>query len=139
MPHLIAYIAVLIVFTVIDGFWLKIMGNAFYRPLLGDILAPDLRYGPAVAFYLLYPMGVVYFAARPGFRARSLMIAINNGVLFGAFAYGTYELTNYATLRNWTIEITLIDIAYGALLSGFAAAIGMTAMRLVAARRGTDD
>ena len=132
MTYVIAYIAALIVFGAIDAVWLTTMGAVLYRPALGDILAPNLRVVPAIAFYLMYPIGIVVFAVLPGLRAQSPLAAASLALLFGALAYATYDLTNYATLRNWTLQITVIDIGYGALASSIAATVGYFAVRLVA-------
>lgn len=121
MTYLIAYLSALVVFGLVDAGWLATMGNLLYRPLLGDILAPTVRIAPALAFYLLYPVGITVFAALPGIRSGSLSTTLILGLLFGAIAYGTYDLTNQATLRIWPVQITLIDIAYGAVASGLAA------------------
>src|ERR1700734_1543899 len=131
MTYVIAYVAVLIVFGTIDAVWLTTMGALLYRPALGDILAQNLRVAPAVAFYLLYPIGVVAFAVLPGLRAQSPLAAAALALLFGALAYATYDLTNYATLRNWTLQITVIDIGYGALASSIAATVGYFAVRAI--------
>jgi uncharacterized membrane protein len=120
MSYIISYISVLIVFGVIDAGWLTFVGPLLYRPVLSDILAPSVRLAPAIAFYLSYPIGVLVFAVVPGLRTGSALSTLSLALLFGAIAYGTYDLTNYATLRNWTLLITIIDIAYGALLSGIA-------------------
>jgi uncharacterized membrane protein len=116
-----AYVIVLVVFGVIDATWLSTMGNVLYRPALGDILAANLRVAPAVAFYAMFPIGVVVFAVMPALKAGSLGTAAIYGLLFGAIAYGTYDLTNYATLRNWNLQITVIDIVYGAVATAIAA------------------
>jgi uncharacterized membrane protein len=132
MTYVIAYVAVLIAFGTIDAVWLTTMGSVLYRPALGDILAPGLRVAPAVAFYLLYPIGIVVFAVLPGLRTQSPLAAAALALLFGALAYATYDLTNYATLRNWTLQITVVDIGYGALASSIAATVGYFAVRLIA-------
>jgi uncharacterized membrane protein len=129
MTYLVAYVAALVVFGIIDAAWLNSMGKILYRPTLGDILLTDLRIAPAIIFYLAYPIGVVVFAVMPGLRANSILVAFLSALLFGAIAYGTYDLTNYATLRNWTLQITLIDICYGALVSGIAAAAATLLVR----------
>lgn len=129
MTFFAAYISVLVVFGIIDAGWLSTMGNILYRPVLGDILVSNLRLAPAVAFYLMYPIGVVAFAVVPGLRAGSLVTAFLLAVLFGALAYATYDLTNYATLRNWTMQITLVDICYGAAASGIAGAVAFLVAR----------
>jgi uncharacterized membrane protein len=133
MAYVISYVAVLIVFGIIDAGWLNTIGKLLYRPALGDILLDDLRIVPAIVFYLAYPIGVVVFAVTPGLRSDSLLVAFLSALLFGALAYGTYDLTNYATLRNWTLQITAIDICYGAAASGIAAIVAMLAARAFAA------
>ena len=132
MTYLVAYLAALVVFGVIDAVWLTTMGNLIYRPLLGELLAPTVRIAPAIAFYLLYPVGITVFAALPAIRSGSLSTALILGLLFGAIAYGTYDLTNQATLRVWPLQITLIDIAYGAVASGLAAMAAFAVARWLA-------
>ena len=132
MTYLVAYVTVLLVFGAIDATWLSTMGPVIYKPALGDILAPSLRAGPAIAFYAMYPIGVVIFAVLPALRTQMPTTAVALAALFGALAYGTYDLTNYATLRNWNLQITLLDIVYGALASGIAATAAYYAIRAIA-------
>ncbi|HEV2502731.1 MAG TPA: DUF2177 family protein [Mesorhizobium sp.] len=132
MTYIVAYIASLIVFGALDAIWLTTMTSRIYRPVLGDILLSDLRIAPALAFYLLYPVGLVVFAAMPALRAGSAGTALGHGALFGLIAYATYDLTNYATLRSWTLQITLIDLAYGTVVAGLTALAAYQAARWVA-------
>jgi uncharacterized membrane protein len=132
MSYIIAYVAVLLVFGTIDAVWLSTMGPLIYRPALGDILEPSLRIAPAIAFYLMYPVGVVVFAVLPALRAQTPLTGAALALLFGALAYATYDLTNYATLRNWNLQITVLDIVYGALASGIAATVAYFAVRALA-------
>ena len=119
MPtYLAAYVIALLVFAALDIVWLTTMGAALYRSTLGDILLTSVRIEPAVAFYLLFPLGIVVFAVAPALKAGSPPAALFYGGLFGLIAYATYDLTNYATLRNWTLKITAIDMAYGAIVVG---------------------
>lgn len=129
MAYMIGYIAVLISFGAIDAVWLRFMGPVLYRPTLGDILLPDIRIAPAVAFYLIYPLGLLAFAVFPGLKSGSAGAAFGSGVLLGAIAYATYDLTNFATLRNWTLAITVLDIGYGAIASGLAALVAFLVVR----------
>jgi uncharacterized membrane protein len=129
MTYIAAYVVVLLVFGAIDAGWLSTMGPLIYRPTLGDILVPSLRIAPAVAFYAIYPIGIVVFAVLPALRTQSPMTGMTQALLFGAIAYATYDLTNYATLRNWTLQITVLDIAYGALASNIAATAAYFAVR----------
>ncbi len=132
MTYIVAYIASLIVFGALDAIWLTTMTSRIYRPVLGDILLSDLRVAPALAFYLLYPVGLVVFAAMPALRAGSAGTALAHGALFGLIAYATYDLTNYATLRSWTLQITLIDLAYGTVVAALTALAAYQAARWVA-------
>jgi len=132
VTYIVAYIASLIVFGALDAIWLTTMTSRIYRPVLGDILLSDLRVAPALAFYLLYPVGLVVFAAMPALRAGSAGTALAHGALFGLIAYATYDLTNYATLRSWTLQITLIDLAYGTVVAGLTALAAYQAARWVA-------
>lgn len=133
MTYVAAYVAALVVFAVIDGAWLYFMGQYLYKPTLGEILAPDVRLGPAIAFYLLFPVGLTIFGVEPALKSGSMSTAIVYGALFGLFAYATYDLTNFATLKNWTLQITLIDITYGAIVAGLASAAGYSTARALSA------
>jgi uncharacterized membrane protein len=130
----LAYIVVTIVFVALDGAWLSIMGPMLYKPALGDMLADKVRLAPAIAFYLLYPIGIEIFALVPALRAGSVGHAALYGALFGLFAYATYDLTNAATLRQWTTQITLTDMAWGAVATGLCATIAVLACRAVMTR-----
>jgi len=131
MIYMAAYAGSLIFFGILDALWLWSMSSRIYRPVLGDILLSDMRIWPALTFYFLYPVGLTFFATSPALKSGLWTVAILNGALFGAFAYGTYDLTNYATLRNWTLQITLIDIVYGAVLSSVASLAGYWVARAV--------
>jgi len=133
LNYALAYVASLILFAAVDVTWLMTMGARLYKQTLGDILLPSVNIAPAIAFYLIYPAGLVLFAIVPALKSGGVSYALLNGALFGFFAYATYELTNYATLRNWTLQITIVDIAYGAIASG-AVAAAVTA--LVSSWRG---
>ncbi len=102
MLYAIAYVTILVPFVIVDAIWLTVMGSRLYRPTLGDILLPTLNAPPAVVFYLIYPIGILVFATLPALKAGSVSPALLYGALFGAMAYATYDLTNFATLRNWT-------------------------------------
>ena len=129
MSHLIAYIAALLVFGILDAIWLWTMSGRLYRPVLGDILLSDLRMAPALVFYFLYPLGLTFFAIAPALKSGEWYAAALYASFFAIIAYGTYDLTNYATLRNWTLEITIIDLAYGTPVSAIAAIAGFMAAR----------
>jgi uncharacterized membrane protein len=129
MVYLVGYVVALVAFGAIDALWLSVMGALLYRPTLGDILLAEIRIGPAIAFYLVYPLGVLMLAVLPALKSSSIAAAIGSGIVLGTVCYATYDLTNFATLRNWTLQLTLLDIAYGAIVSGLAAAVAFWAAR----------
>ncbi len=117
------YLVCLLILSVIDGLWLGFFAKKFYARQLSALMAPRVRWGAAVAFYLLYPAGLLLFVLQPAFFLGSWQYALYQGMFFGVVAYGTYDLTNHATLRGWPTIITIVDIAWGALVSGTAAAL----------------
>jgi uncharacterized membrane protein len=124
LVYSVSYIAASGLFFIVDMVWLSIMASRFYRPTLGDMALSGVNVAPAIAFYILYPIGLVIFAILPGLRSGSMTTALLYGALFGFFTYATYDLTNQATLRNWTIQLTLVDIAWGSALAAAAAMAG---------------
>lgn len=133
MQYIALYALILLPFCILDAIWLSSMASILYKPTLGDILLATPKIAPLVAFYLMYPIALVLFAGVPAMKAGSAMPALVYGALFGAFAYATYDLTNFATLRNWTLQLTMIDVLWGTVASGLASAIGyVVAIRLVA-------
>jgi uncharacterized membrane protein len=128
MFFLVGYVAFLIVFGVMDFSWLSVTVPKLYLPVLADSAAANMRVAPAIVFYLFYAVGAVYFGASPGVTA-GLRTAFLSGLFFGAVAYGTYDLTNYATLKNWSLALTIIDMAWGAFATGVACVAACAAMR----------
>jgi uncharacterized membrane protein len=130
MKTLAVLAATLIVFAGVDFLWLSRMAGAFYRPAMGGLALDGVRTGPAVIFYLLYALGVAFFAVQPGLAAQSWQSAALHGLAFGLVAYGVYDLTNQATLKHWPLALTLVDMAWGSFLTGLAALAGYGAGRL---------
>ncbi len=122
--NLIAYIGAALATLGLDAIWLGTMANRLYRPIIGDMMLDGFRPVPALAFYLLYVLGLVIFAIQPAFATGRWTTALSSGALFGFFAYATYDLTNQATLKNWATTLTLADMAWGTLLSALAASAG---------------
>jgi uncharacterized membrane protein len=127
MTYAVGYIAALVVFLAADMVWLGTMVNRIYRPALGDILSSSVNLPPALVFYLIYPIGLMIFAVLPGLKSGSVATAAIYGALFGFFTYATYDLSNYATLRNWTLPVTIVDIAWGTVLGTLTATAGYLA------------
>ena len=124
MSLVASYVMTLIVFTGVDFIWLGLIANGYYRSQIGHLMAGQINMTAAVAFYLVYVAGLMFFAVQPaalsGGPAKGLML----GAMFGFFCYATYDLTSLATLKNWSLPLSLIDMAWGAALSGVAAAAG---------------
>ena len=121
---LIAYIATGIAFAMIDSIWLRSMYTRLYQPEIGEMLMRGMRWGPAVAFYLLYIAGMLIFAVNPALANGRWQTALVQGALLGFFCYMTYDLTNYATLKVWSLKVTVLDMIWGTFLTGSAAAVG---------------
>lgn len=120
---LLSYIITLVIFTGIDFIWLGRMGDVVYRPVMGNMALEGFRAAPAVAFYLIFAAGVVYFAVSPALASGQWQTALVKGALLGFFAYATYDLTNQATLKNWTTFLSLIDLGWGTVLTGVSATL----------------
>lgn len=123
MKYGVAYLTSLVTFFAVDMVWLGMMAKRFYRPTLGDILLPGVNMAPAIVFYILFPIGLVFFAVAPALRAGSISTALMYGAMFGFFTYATYDLTNQATVRNWTTQLTVVDAAWGSVLAAATAAV----------------
>ncbi|MGA1834637.1 DUF2177 family protein [Rhizobium wenxiniae] len=122
--YLVAYFIALIVMVLIDAVWLSTMADRLYRPVMGDMLAPQFTLVPALVFYLIYPAGLVFLAVRPALRQGALSAAILSGAVLGFTAYATYDLTNQATLIRWSTALTLADLCWGTFLSAIASGAG---------------
>jgi uncharacterized membrane protein len=107
--------------------WLGLIAKAMYQQAIGHLMAAQPKLLPASAFYVLYAAGLMIFAVMPHAGDAGWSKAVLTGALFGFFAYATYDLSNLATLRNWPVDLTLVDMAWGTLLSAAAAAAGKAA------------
>jgi uncharacterized membrane protein len=130
--YVLSYLAAGIVMLGIDAVWLGVMGSAFYRPMLGDMLQEKFSPAPAAIFYLLYVAGIVIFGVTPAFESGRWTTALTHGALLGFFAYATYDLTNQATLRHWPTLVTIVDLSWGTTLTGVSATLGYLIARTVA-------
>jgi uncharacterized membrane protein len=126
MRHLIAYAASAVVFLGLDLLWLGVLARGFYVRQMGDLLREPPNLGIAGLFYLVYVGGVLLFAVVP---AQSWRHALLLGIALGVVAYGTYDLTNLATLRRWPPALAAVDLAWGSALTGLAALAGYLAAR----------
>jgi len=111
------YFITLIAFLAIDMVWLGLVARTFYRNYLGFLMTPTTNWIAAVLFYLLFILGILVFVVVPGLQDNSFKATILRAVLFGLVTYATYDLTNLATVKNWPVLITVIDMAWGTILS----------------------
>lgn len=117
----VAYFVTAILFGVLDALWLGKMVPTVYRPEIGEMLMKGWRPAPALVFYALYMLGIQIFAVAPALKTGQWHTALLWGALFGFFCYMTYDLTNYATLKVWSLKVTIIDIIWGTVATGVAA------------------
>jgi uncharacterized membrane protein len=131
---MLSYFVTLVVMVALDFVWLGRMGDVLYRPVMGDMALPGFRIAPAIAFYLLFVGGVVYFAVAPALASGGARDAALNGAIFGFCAYATYDLTNQATLKNWSTMLSAIDMGWGTALTAVSATTAYFVVSVVAAR-----
>lgn len=117
-----SYLLTVPVFFAVDMLWLGFVARNFYAKQLHAFLSPNINWTAAIIFYLIYIVGIVYFAVIPGMEKNSLKIVLTHAAMFGGIAYATYDLTNLATLHNWPIPIVIVDICWGIALTTIVAA-----------------
>lgn len=115
-----AYAVAAGVFLLLDAVWLTTMASRLYRPAIGHLMRPDFDLTAAALFYTLYLLGIVVFVVR---SAQSSGQAFARGALFGLICYATYDLTNQATLVGWPWHVTVVDLVWGAFVTGSSAAV----------------
>ena len=117
------FLIALPVFFVIDMIWLVLVAKKFYNRHLGFLMRPDINWYAAGLFYLLFIAGLVVFVISPAVEKHSLLHALLYGTLFGLITYATYDLTNLATLRDWPMLVTVVDLLWGMVLSASVSVI----------------
>ena len=127
--YLAAYSATLVLLLALDLLWIGVIAKSMYQEGIGHLMAEQPRIAVALVFYLLYPVGLVWFVVLHGGPASDWKTAALHGALFGFFAYATYDLTNLATLRDWPVSLAAIDVAWGTAVSAVCAAAGRLALK----------
>ena len=110
------------VFFAIDMVWLGLVASDFYKSRLGDLMGP-INWPAAIIFYLVFLVGLTFFAIYPAAMKGSVITALTLGALFGFFTYATYDLTNLATLRDWPLSVSIVDMIWGTVLGGAVTAV----------------
>ncbi len=112
-----SYLVALVVFLAVDALWLGVIAKDFFLSQLGPVLPLTLLVAPALVFYFLFAAAIVFFAVEPALKCGSLRSAIMRGAFFGLVTYGAYDLTNHATIVNWPVIVTVVDMTWGSFLT----------------------
>jgi len=126
---IISYVLTAMVFFAIDLTWLGLVAKNMYNRNIGHLMSAQVNWVAAVVFYLAFIVGIQVFAVYPSVDKDSLLRAVVLGALFGFFTYSTYDLTNLATLKDWPLSITIVDIAWGMVLTSVVSAVGFYIVR----------
>lgn len=129
MKILTLYLITALIFLVIDAIGLRLLIKPVFERHVAHLFADPFRVVPAALFYLGYVAGLLWFVALPALQNGNTVNALAGGVLLGLLAYGTYEFTNYATLRDWSLDQVLVDTLWGGFLTGFSAWAGVVITR----------
>ncbi len=122
MSYLKMYFIALVIFLIVDSIWLGVVAKDLYQNEIGHLLKENFNFIAALIFYLFFIAGVVFFVINPSIEKQDIIFAIYAGFLLGALTYATYDLTNLATLRDWPIKVTVIDIIWGGFITSFVSA-----------------
>lgn len=118
-----SYVSAFLVFFAIDMLWLGLIAKNFYGAKLGHLMTPKVLWTPAFIFYMLFVAGILFFVVFPALQKGSWTYALGAGALFGLITYATYDLTNLATLKDWPLAVTLVDLVWGSVLSASTATL----------------
>lgn len=128
---IISYLLTTVVFLVIDMVWLGFVAKTLYRKYLGALLSDTVNWSAAIIFYLIYIVGIFIFVISPAVEKQSVIRAVLLGAVFGLIAYATYDLTNYATLKGFPLNIVFIDLAWGAVLTALVSLAGYYIVKFI--------
>jgi len=131
LRYLVAYAAAAIVFLGLDALWLGRIAIGLYRREIGMLLLERPNLVIAGIFYLLFVVGIVVLAIAPALAGGGWLAALGLGAVLGLVAYGTYDITNLATLKHWSVPLTIVDIAWGTVLTALSAGAGYWAVVLL--------
>ena len=123
MDYAKRYLLAFVVFLVLDMVWLAVISPKMYKRYIGHLMADKVNYAAAAAFYLLFIAALLFFVVDPALAKGSLGYALFAGGFFGLALYATYDLTNLATLRDWPVFITLVDLAWGTFICSVTSAV----------------
>lgn len=128
LKWIIAYGVAALSFLMLDAVWLRWASVNLYKPVIGEIMAKDFNLPAAIAFYLIYIAGMCWFAIKPGLEGGGVQAAMLNGILLGALCYATFDLTSQAVMKMWSTQISVLDILWGAFVTGAASSLACWAV-----------
>ncbi len=131
MDFLITFVLTFAIFIIIDLIWLGVIARTFYKNQLGHLMAERVNWTAAIVFYSLFIVGLVVFVINPAIDASSVARAFMLGGLFGLIAYATYDLTNLATLKDWPILVTVVDLAWGTALGALTSGLSYLVVQAI--------
>lgn len=125
------YLITLVVFFAIDMIWLGLVAKTFYQSQIGYLMKATPNWTAAILFYLLFIVGLVVFVINPSLAKHSWTQALMLGALFGLISYSTYDLTNLATVKNWPLMVTVVDLIWGTVLSASVSVVSYHVIRFL--------
>ncbi|MGA3014894.1 MAG: DUF2177 family protein [Bacteroidales bacterium] len=127
---ILSYIITILVFIALDMAWLGLVAKNLYRKYLGSLLSEKVNWIAAIAFYLIFIAGIFIFVIYPSVEKQSITRAMILGAVFGFITYATYDLTNYATLKDFPLTIVFIDLVWGAVITSLVSLVGFYIVKL---------
>ena len=124
LTYVKAYFGALFAFCAMDGLWLGFLATDFYFDSLGGLLLKEPNWSSAVIFYLGYIIGIVYFVIKPALFDGNHRTVLRDGALLGLLAYATYDMTNMATLKGWSLTVSMVDMVWGMVITGVSSLAG---------------
>ena len=131
MTYIALYVVTVLVFLALDVVMLKKVMYPLFSSNIGTMMLESPKMGTAALFYLFYVGGILWFASIPALHAGNTAQAFLGGFFLGLIAYGTYEFTNFATLRGWAIQMVAVDVLWGGILTGTSAWIGVSVIKSI--------
>lgn len=123
LDFVIVFLITLVAFFAIDLVWLGVVARPFYQAEIGHLLKKDVNWTAAIIFYLIFIVGLIVFVILPAMENKNIVEAILKGALFGFVTYATYDLTNLATLKDWPLKVTIVDLVWGTVLASSVSTI----------------
>ncbi len=125
MSTIVTYLSMLIFFLIVDAIMIIKVINPMFRENIGEVMKEDINLVIAAIFYLFFVIGIYWFGTNTGIKSNSVFLGVASAVFLGLLAYGTYEITNYVTIKGWTTKMAIMDILWGGILSGMTAYVGI--------------